>query len=641
LMKRSAAKKGQLKKQERTDVKPAAAREAAVAKFFKGWRLALWAGILLGAFAAQAIMSMVQKTPTSDETSHLPAGYSYLKTGDYRLNPEHPPLAKMIAAFPLLFLKIDGRFDSWSWLAGDTWNYGWELLYAGNNDAYRIFFWGRLSMVVLSLCLGVLVFFWARKLYGNYAGLFALFLFAFCPNLIAHGSLTNTDLAVTFFLLLALFCFDRALRGLTPLNAALAGLTLGLALLAKFSAPLALPIMAVVAVVRVFDREPLEVHVKRAAVANVWRAKAVALLALFAVMLVLAYGVVWAGYRFRFSAFADGTQRQLFFPNYFNADASAAYRFLHDNRLLPQAYIEGFQYVGSTMGRRSFLDGERNWSPADPEHTAYWPHYFIMTTLYKTPVPMLLFFAAAVCAAYWWSRRTWRRETPLIAGMLIYFGVASLTSMNIGHRHILPVIPMAFIFVGKIAGHLRGRRLPESVALKAIFGVLLAWYVFGAVSIFPNDLAYFNEIAGGPANGAQHLTDSNLDWGQDLILLKRYMDEHDIKEMHLIYFGSADPRYYGLKYKFLELPIWSRKATMRIPLSDFSSYKGVRRGEYIAISATLLQESFAEMRGIAKLFRERTPVAKVGYSIYVYKSPLDWSPLPAEEIEKRRDNAQH
>jgi len=595
-------------------------RKPALARFLRGWWLALWVLLLLGAFAAQAITSMAQKSPTSDETSHLPAGYTYLVTGDYRLNAEHPPLAKMIAAFPLLFIKIDGRFDTSAWHKDTEWDYGWQFLYRGNNDAYEVFFWGRLSMVVLSLCLGLLIFFWARRLFGNYAGLFALFLFAFCPNLIAHGSLTNTDLALSFFFLLALFCFDGAVRKLTPVNAALAGVTLGLALLTKFSAPLVLPVMAVVAVVRVFSREPLDVRIEKARVVNAWHGKALALAALFAVMAVLAYATVWAGYRFRWAAHADGSTKLVHFDYYAPPPPSPVYAFLYNNRLLPQAYLEGSQYISVMMTRRSFLDGQRNWSPSDPEHPSYWPHYFVMTTLYKTPVPMLIFFVLTVACAYWWSRKTWRHEIPLIAGMVIYFGVASFASMNIGHRHILPVIPLAFIFVSKIATRLRMRQRLDTGITAGIFAALLIWYAYGALSIYPNYLAYFNEIAGGPANGAEHLTDSNLDWGQDLILLKRYMDEHGIKEIHLVYFGNADPRYYGIKCKFLTPPFWSDEALDTIPPDGFSWVKGVKRGEYVAISATLLQESFVMIPVICETYRKQTPVAKVGYSIYVYKS---------------------
>ena len=633
------AAKSKSKTPDRSNARAVSApkREWRIARFFKGRWVAPWVIILLAAFALQAITSMVQKSVTYDETAHLPAGYSYLKTGDYRLNSEHPPLAKMIAALPLLFVRIDGVFQGEGWQAGKQFVYGWEFLFSGRNDANTVMFWGRLSMVLLSLCLGALIFVWARKLYGNAAGLFALLLFAFCPNLIAHGSLTNTDLAVTFFMLLALFCFDRAMRRLTPLDAGLAGLTLGLALLTKFTAPLLLPIMLVIAAVRILDRKPLEFRFRQPAVALTWRRKLAALLLLFAVMLPIAYGTLWAGYRFRFSAFAEGGVKPLWYGQQAKYDESRGYDFLYNNRLLPQAYLEGFRYVRATAGRGSFLDGRLNWGPPDPGRLEYWPQYFVMTSLYKTPAPMLIFFLVAAGGAAWWSRKTWRREVPLIAAFIIYFGVAVAGNMNIGHRHILPVIPLAFIFVSKIVNHLRGKHVSDTVTLKVVFAGLVVWYVVGAVSVHPNYLAYFNEIAGGPEHGAEHLTDSNIDWGQDLILLKRYMDEHHIKEIYLDYFGSADPRYYGIKFRLFSpnhpaLPVEQLESLPTI--MQF----GITREDYVAISVTNLDETYS-MLPLFKRFREReTPIAKIGYSIYIYKSPFAEPPMKAGDAQSAAED---
>ncbi|MFH1549644.1 MAG: phospholipid carrier-dependent glycosyltransferase, partial [Planctomycetota bacterium] len=265
-----------------------------LAAHVKGWPVAVAVVLLLGAFAAQAITSMRQKCTTFDEIAHLPAGYSYLKMGDFRMNPEHPPLGKMIAAVPLLFHNLDGAFDSRSWQTGDEWTYGREFFFGGRkgNDADTILFWGRLPMVALSLCLGLLVFFWARKMYGNAAGLFALFLFAFSPNFIAHGRLANTDVPIAFFVLLSLFCFDRALRRLTPLSAALAGVTLGLALLAKFSGLLMLPVFLIVAFIRLVDGSSMEVRFRKSFTVGMWRRKLPVMLVLFAVMIAITYVVV-------------------------------------------------------------------------------------------------------------------------------------------------------------------------------------------------------------------------------------------------------------------------------------------------------------------------------------------------------------
>jgi hypothetical protein len=601
-------------------------------RFLRGWWLALWVALLLGAFAVQAITSMLRKSGTYDECVDLAAGYSHLVADDYRMNPEHPPLAKMIAALPLLFIKVDGAFDSRSWEKCEQWDFGCDFLYSGRNDAATLLLWGRFSAVIISMCLGLLVFFWARRLFGNAAGLFALFLLAFCPNIIAHGSLATTDLPLAFFFLLSLFTFDIAARRLTFFAAGIAGFSLGLALLTKFSAPLLLPVMLLAAVFRIFDRTPLEFRLLKHAFANTWRMKAVALVALFCIMLATAYVVLWAGYRFRYSPCPDGNDRTSLLVQ---PAQNRLLKVIYANHLLPRAFVDGYRYLSQGVNRPSYLDGQHNWSYQTKKYTT-WPHYFVMTTLYKTPVPMLVFFVVTLCATFWWSRKTWTRETLLIVGMLIYFGAASFSGMNIGHRHILPVIPMAFIFVSKIPGRLRLKRQVNSIMLKAGFGLLLAWYACGAVSIYPNYLAYFNEIAGGPANGPEHLTDSNIDWGQDLIMLRNYMDEHNIASVNLIYFGTANPRSYGVRCKFFMPPRhWPSSAMSQIQISDFSENSTVNQGDYFAVSVTLLEETCSEspfFSRILKMFREETPVARIGYSIYLYRSPVTMPGMTPREI---------
>ena len=622
-------------------------RRSVLSRFLRNPWPALWVALLLGAFAVQAVTSMVWKSPTIDETMHLPAGYTYLAKHDYRVNPEHPPLVKMISALPLLFQKIDGNFDSERWRDGNGGAYGWEFLYR-KNDADSLFFAARLMMVGLSLCLGLLIFFWARKMYGNGAGLFALFLFAFSPNLLAHGRLANTDVGVSLFMLLSLFCFDGATRKLTPLSAALAGVTLGLALLAKFSGGLMLPILGVVLLARVFDGKPVEAGLRRTSSLAGWRRKLPALAALFCVMLVFAYGTVWAGYGFRFKAVTepDGKFGQRFSDAQKMFPPDALYRFAYENRLLPEAYLVGFHYLRTHMDRVAYLDGKRtevkmvelkdehgdprkheDGSPMKAPIIKGWRRYFIMTFLYKTPVPVIIFFALSVILAPWMSRRTWSHEAPLIAFFVTYYVVAIFSVMNIGHRHILPVLPVLFIFIAKIPSCLRQRKRRAAIMISVMFAGLLAWYAYGTLRIRPHYLAYFNEIAGGPEHAFEHLSDSNIDWGQDLKLLKRHMNEHGIDKVHLCYFGSADPTYYGIKFN----PFPDRTAAG--PPEGSCLFD--RKGEYIAISGSILHETYVlhfldpsigpeverRMRNITRRLRGLEPEAVIGYSIYLYRIP--------------------
>src|SRR3989344_8301177 len=121
----------------------------------------------------------------SDEITHLPSGYSYWKTGLTQLNPQHPPLVKLLTAFPLLFLdlKFDPKDSSLSGPLKDEWQFGRNLLFANNADTFL--FWGRLPVMLLSLLLGVYVFKWVSEMFSAKAGLLALFIYAFMPAIIA------------------------------------------------------------------------------------------------------------------------------------------------------------------------------------------------------------------------------------------------------------------------------------------------------------------------------------------------------------------------------------------------------------------------------------------------------------------------
>ncbi len=551
----------------RKALREATAKKEWLRHHVRGRLVTVCVAALLAAFALQAITSITRKSVTTDEVVHLPAGYSYLRTCDFRMNPEHPPLIKVLGALPLLAMDVDGGFDKEQWEArveekrgvkmlspDDEWFYGWWFLFHWN-DANTVIFWGRVMMVAMSVGAGLLVFFWARELYGNAAGLFALFLFCFSPNILAHARLVNTDMGLAFFCLLALYCFDRALRRTTPLRVALAGFTLGLALLTKYSALPILPVLFVLTVVRIAQKTPVRAGLTGEIEIAERGRRILPYVALWFGVLLITWAVIWAGYGFKFRAIdTDDRDVQEVVrtslplaprdePSFWR-HTHGPYKLAMEHKLLPQAFLYGFQYIThSTSGRLAFLDGE---------HSGLgWRHYFIMTLLYKTPVPTLVFLGVTVLLMFWLSRGRWYYEMPLIIFFIVFYAVALSSNINIGHRHILPILPVIFIFVSKLVNHIQRPLRSRTVPLAAIFGLLAGWYLVGTVLIWPDYLAYFNEPSGGPDKGYEHLTDSNIDWGQDLVKLKEFMDKHNIERVHLAYFGMADPHYYGIKYDWI------------------------------------------------------------------------------------------
>src|SRR3989338_6656785 len=193
-------------------------------------------------------LSAQKFNPASDEITHLPSGYSYWKTGEITLNPQHPPLVKLISSFPLLFMniKFDEQDPDLSGPFKNEWAFGKKFL--ASNDADKLILWGRLPIMLLSALLGFYIYRWASEMFGPKGGLSSLFLYAFMPNIIAHSQFVTTDLAlasfsfITFYYLWKFFSAEggSASSGKFKSKKYLiySGLFLGLALSSKFSAVL-------------------------------------------------------------------------------------------------------------------------------------------------------------------------------------------------------------------------------------------------------------------------------------------------------------------------------------------------------------------------------------------------------------------
>ena len=557
------------------------------------------------------------KSTTSDEIVDLSSGYAILTERDFRITPEHGVVPRVWAALPLLFMDINSGVDTKDWREARQWRYGFKFMHEWGNDCDTVLFRGRLMMVLMALGLGLLIFFWARRLYGNAAGLFALALFAFSPNFLAHGRLVTTDVPLAFTMLLSLFLFDGALRRPNPLRAALAGLAFGAAMLTKFSAPVLIVFFVVMLLVRALTAGTVHAWLGKRFALSTRRARLGAMSLALLAALIVAYATIWAGYGFRFSAFNSPEGRFSYrageLPEY--RWVRPLYSFAMEKRLFPEAFLHGFQVISSVERRGSFayLDGEQS--------VRGWRRYFVMTFLYKTPVPMLILILVTAALSFRISRGKWIDEIPLYLLFAVYYLISIFSNINIGHRYLLPVLPPLFILVSKLINHVQMRGRTNTVLASTILAALFGWYACGTLAVYPHYLAYFNEIAGGPDNGHKHLTDSNLDWGQDLKLLKQYMDRNGIRRIHLAYWGNASPRYYGIDYEYLPCDV--RDAG----LDRASPPPTIEPGDWVAVSANLWTDSFytpgrsrITKYGNLRPFLGAEPVAKIGYSIWVFRA---------------------
>ena len=549
------------------------------------------------------------KSATYDEPLHLTAGYTYLARGDYRVNPQHPPLAKTLAAAGLLGMDVTFRPDDPAWREGYQNKLARQFMYHWN-DGDRLLFRARLPMVALGALLVAAVGLVAARLFGPAAGLIALGLAALDPDLLAHGQLVTLDVAVTLFIFLTVVAFAHLAARITPLRVVLAGLALGAGLATKSSAFALFPILAALAAVLAFTGPPLTLRVRqRERALATPRARLLALLGVLLAMGLIAWACIWASYGFHRTVSRD-PDAPAFDWSIVPAGQPAgdAVRALRATHLLPEPYVYGLLFrlaaneKGSEGTAGAFLHGELS---ADG-----WWSYFPITFAVKTPLPLILLAAAALALALRGDART---ECFLWLPVALYAALTIAQRLNIGHRYLLPIYPFLFVAAGRAAA-----RLVATPALwrRAGLGALLAWYAVGTLRVHPHYLAYFNEAAGGPRHGYRWLVDSNLDWGQDLRGLADYLREHREPSVKLSYFGIADPAYYGIAAE--RLPGFPPPAQLT---------SAVNPGDLLAVSATNLQAVRLDQgRRLMRKLREREPMASIGYSILIYRADFSWTP---------------
>ena len=501
---------------------------------------------------------------TADEPKHLGTALFHATEGRCCLGRDNSP-SLALNALPILFAEHPGRS---SLVPGsDPWRSGREFLLA-EPDLEQTTLRARLPSLALLLTLGVIVFAWARSLYGPSGGLLALFLFSFSPTLLAHGSLATGDIHAACFVTLAAFAYSRFLDRPRVTRLFASGLALGLALAAKFSALALLPSFALLGLV-----------------AGPWgegrlRGRLVPHATSLVAILGVAACVLWAAYG------ASGARVPL-------GGGEASLAGFAD-------YLDGLARVRvlADRGWNSYLLGEYR--------LGGWWYYYPIALAVKTPIPALLAFVASWAATPWIVGVERRREACAGIPALMLLGAALASDLNIGVRHLLPVLPLLHVLCGRLVKLELG---PASLR-RVLLAVGGAWYVLGTVSQHPHHLSYFNELAGGPSRGHLVVADSNLDWGQSLRDLRDFLDAEGVEAVRLAYFGPTPPGRYGIRYQ--PLPSFDRHSEDDVHRGDFG------KRELLVVSAYDLLGIDPSMRRSYAWLREREPIARPGYSFFVY-----------------------
>jgi len=535
------------------------------------------------------LQAATRLSATIDEGFHITSGYEYLRTGQMHLLDEHVPLAKALLAWPLFFVPdLTPPEQAEGYAEGNLIRVAQRTVLA-YRPIDRVIVACRIPVALLTLVLAATVYRWAADRFSSGAGLLALTLFVLDPNMLAHGSLATTDLGATAFIFWAVWAFARYLERPRWREWWLAGLMLGLAQGAKLTAALLIPLLGVwglvVAVCRA-DRSP---------------ARALGRWSLFyGGMLLVAALTLWALYGFEVRL-VTGLAAGIPLPA-----ASHIERWLR--------LQENLAY-----GREAFLLGQNRMHG--------WWLYFPIAFALKTPLPTLLLLFLGLVRGMG-GQKAGKSSWDLLLFPAVY-GLFSLTStLNIGYRHLLPVLPFLFILAGRLGTQAKARATLQAEACatsqaeaRATYSLLptpysllrtacLSWLALGTLRISPHYLAFFNELAGGPDNGWRYLADSNTDWGQTLKDLAVYQRKHNLGPVKLSLFTFLDPAAYGVEYE----PIAPMTGAPPVLPRRFRPEPGI-----YAISATTLDGVPLPLPSMYDWFRHREPVAKIGHVMFLYQ----------------------
>lgn len=572
------------------------AKRASVSRLY-----AIIAVLLFGFLAFQLWSHAASTSVTVDEVPHILAGYRYWQCGDFAINPEHPPLLKLLAASPLNFrafiapavncglrptTKLDGLLDGFLFLA--------------KNGADSIVIPARVAASLMSLLLALLVFFAAREMFGRAIALAALALFVFEPNIIAHGSLVTTDMAVSAGFFAAVYALYRYRKSPSVIRFLIVGFGVGLTLAAKHSGILVVPILFLLLTADVFLFRKTEIRTRLSR--QVFRQAAV-----FAGILFVGFVLLWASYGFRYYALPNSTESVLLneilppvtdFTNPKSFLKQTARTFA---QILPESYVVGFADVMATNSRPMILFGELY-------PTGKW-FYFPVAFLIKTSVALLVLLSFGLLNFKLY--REYPREVLfLLLPPLVYFAFSLTSEMNIGVRHLLPVY--AFFIVIAAAGACALVRKYQ-IALYILI-VLLIFHAAATVRTAPNYIAFANDFWGGTNNTHRLLADSNVEWGQNLKLVNQYLAAEKINDCWFANYGGGELARINQPCKLLPGSFaWdaTEEPVERVP----STIEGT----------ILLSVAVFPPRGGAEYsqFLQAEPIAFIGGSVFVYRGRFE------------------
>lgn len=523
--------------------------------------------LLLVSLFGLAAGSSLFKSPVVEEGSFLARGWAAWRTG-HTPGASHPPLMNLVSGLGVLLepgLPDPRTLNGWE--EDDAETFSDDLLWRRGVDVQRIVFLARLPIIWLGMLLGAVVWRWAWDVYGPWSAVLAQGLYAFSPNILAYTQLATPDLGVAAFYIVALYSWGRFLHRQRRYWLIISGIALGSALASGYTALLLIPTLVLMTLWYTWRRGPLIINNNQ----------------LWVILSTWPLGRLWTGLAALLLVGAIGL-----------GVLRTAYLFSPP----PFAYWDGALHVFTLSARQGTYMLERFSQEG-------WWYYLPFVLAVKVPVHTWLLLTAAFVLAvgHHMAGQEWEIAFPA----LLYFpGVMLLAPSDGGIGHLLLLLPLLFLFAARmLSGPLRVGWLRSSVAWVSVAVAMTI-----SLWAFPNYLPFFNMVVGGPSNGHHLLVDSNSDRGQDLPGLVQYLEVRGAGKIYLSYFGQADPAYYVIDYSVLP------------PDPDHVDFYPLNPSPGLyAISVSNLVGARLDDPDTFGYFRARAPVARIGYSIYVYEVP--------------------
>ncbi|MFN7160684.1 MAG: phospholipid carrier-dependent glycosyltransferase [Candidatus Gracilibacteria bacterium] len=546
--------------------------------------------VICALFIIIGITSVKDDSVTIDEVAHIVSGYSTLTNLNYNLNIEHPPLVKVISAIPLLFQDIDYKLPGLR--MPNQWQEGNKILFESGNNIDDILFWTRFAVLIfhgllLFVC-GVLF----KKFLTPTWSLIALFFLAFEPNIFAHSRYVTTDVGIALFSVISLLLTAVFMRDPTHKNALYLGLGLGGVLLTKFSGVLLTLYIFVILLIFSFITYKYDKEKSKNIFKNTLNTASVAAFCVYIVYTFFNINTPISQLRSFVNTSlmpAPIKQLELIFSDYTFTKA------------IP-SYLSGLDYAGNRSIQRSevtgtqFLDGEYGTMGKG------WWYYFPKAWLYKESPAILILtlLGAAILGLSLWKKKKIETALLLMLGFSgLYLLLSLLSTLNIGIRHIAPVLALTPVIGVWIISRW------EYAHKYILIGILILTQCVTIYSTYPFYLSYFNDFSGGSLNGYKHLSDSNVDWGQNLKRLSVWAEQQGIDAIYVDYWGKTPLNFYD------------KKGILKAWHGDWGRPQGI----FAIFPVWIEQSKWVKQRGLTAedySYLDQLPHTTIGNSIFIY-----------------------